>query len=83
MVIGMVEQTCCDQVRRGRYTPGILYSYQVNGEYFSGQYQLQETRRSTEDALELARPWLKKKIFVRYKPGDPQTSAFLPEDPAP
>jgi len=83
IVIGVVEQTCADKVDRYRYAPGVLYSYQVQGEFYSGQYQLKETRYTAEQATELATPWLKRKICIRYKPNDPQTSVFLPEDPPP
>ena len=65
IVIGVVEQTCADKVDRYRYAPGVLYSYQVQGEYYSGQHMLKETRYTAEEAIELATPWLKKKICVR------------------
>ena len=82
MVVGMVEQTCVNEVNHN-YFPALLYSYQVNGEFYSGQHQFSESRRNSDDALELAAPWVKKRIFVRYQPNDPQQSVYLPKDPFP
>lgn len=82
MITGVVEQSCVDRTDRG-YVPGILYSYQVNGEFYSGQYSFRERYGDPDKAVELARPWLQKKILIRYKPSDPQISVLLPDDRPP
>jgi hypothetical protein len=61
----------------------LQYSYQVAGEFYSGYFVLGEVFSSREDASAAARPWLEKKIFVRYKPERPHESAFLRDDGAP
>jgi len=61
----------------------IQYSYQVAGEFYSGYFMLAGTFSSSEDASAAVRPWLHRKIVVRYNPALPQESAFLPNDGAP
>ena len=82
MITGVVEQTCVDQDNRG-HVPGLLYSYQVNGEYYSGQFSFPDGFRDRDKALESVKPWLQKKIYIRYKPSDPQISVLLPNDRPP
>lgn len=82
MTVGTVEQTCVDRDNRG-FVPGILYSYQVNGEFYSGSFHFREGYSDSDKAVEAARPWLKRKIYIRYKPSDPQTSVLLPSDRPP
>jgi hypothetical protein len=61
----------------------LQYSYQVAGEFYSGYFMLGEVFNSREDASTAAKPWLEKKIFVRYNPERPHESAFLRDDGAP
>ena len=61
----------------------LQYSYQVAGEFYSGYVMLGEVFFSSEAASAAARPWLQKKIFVRYNPNKPYESAFLVADGAP
>lgn len=82
MITGIVEQTCVNQDGR-RYAPGILYSCQVNSEFYSGQYRLSGSFNDYDEALELAKGWLEKKVYIRYKPSDPQVSVLLPDDRPP
>lgn len=65
------------------FHPVLQYSYQVAGEFYSGYFMLGELLSSREDASAAARPWLEKKIFVRYNPERPHESAFLRDDGAP
>lgn len=82
MVVGTVEQASVNHGNQ-KFFPALLYSYQVNGEFYSGEHQLSDSQRSPEAALELAAPWLKKRIYLRYHPNDPQKSVYLPQDPFP
>ena len=61
----------------------LQYSYQVTGEFYSGYVMLGEVFFSSEAASAAARPWLQKRIFVRYNPSKPYESAFLVADGAP
>ena len=61
----------------------LQYSYTVAGEFYSGYLMLGEVFYSSESASAAARPWLQKKIFVRYNPKKPYESAFLVADGAP
>jgi hypothetical protein len=61
----------------------LQYSYQVDGEYYAGYIILGGPYTSHEDASAAARPWLGKKISVRYNPAQPHQSALLTEDGAP
>lgn len=86
MTTASVEQTCSDEhVIPGQnrvsfeYEGGILYSYQVNGEFYSGQHNFGEIFSSTEDALASVEHWVGKKILIHYRPDKPEVSAFLEE----
>jgi hypothetical protein len=86
MVVGTVEQIALHEESRkygSVYFPQLLYSYQVNGEYYSGQYVIRDGRTNSDEALALAKPWLKRRIFVHYQPNHPGRSVFLREDPFP
>ena len=61
----------------------LQYSYQVAGESYPGYLMLAETFNSREDSSAAARPWVLKKISVRYNPRRPHESAFLRSDGAP
>jgi hypothetical protein len=62
---------------------GLQYSYRTAGEFYSGYFMVGGVFTSRKDASAAARPWLEKKIFVRYNPARPQESAFLRDDGAP
>lgn len=68
---------------RNSWNPVLQYSYQVAGEFYSGYLMLGNTFFSEEDANTAAKPWLEKKITVRYNPKKPHESAFLVADGAP
>jgi hypothetical protein len=61
----------------------LQYSYSVAGELYSGYFILSGPFSSRESAREAARPWVLKKITVRYNPRRPHESAFLVADGAP
>jgi hypothetical protein len=61
----------------------LQYSYQVAGESYPGYLVLGGWFNSAEDASAAARPWLLKKISVRYNPRRPHESAYLRSDGAP
>jgi hypothetical protein len=84
IVNARVEQTRVIHVRgRGlsfpRYYPAILYSYQVNGQFYSGESQLNRSSLDADDAMEMAQPWLHRKILVHYNPKNPDKSIYLGE----
>ncbi|HEY6347825.1 MAG TPA: hypothetical protein VI636_00300 [Candidatus Angelobacter sp.] len=68
---------------RHYWRPVLQYSYQVQGEFYSGYFMLGSAHNSREDASAAARPWLQKKIFVRYNPKKHYESAFMVADGAP
>jgi hypothetical protein len=61
----------------------LQYSYQVAGEFYSGYFLLGDIYSSSERASEAARPWVDRKIFVRYNPRNPDESVFRQADGAP
>jgi|SRR5215831_11866713 len=69
------------------YTPSwavvLEYSYQAEGESYSGSYFLPYTYCDGETASEAERAWADKKIIVRYNPSRPKQSFFLEQDGAP
>lgn len=65
------------------WRPVLQYSYQVQGEFYSGYFMLDSAHTSREDASTAARPWLQKKIYIRYNPKKHYESAFLLTDGAP
>lgn len=61
----------------------LQYSYQVAGESYPGYLVLGRWFNSAEDASAAARPWLLRKISVRYNPRRPHESVYLRSDGAP
>jgi hypothetical protein len=61
----------------------LQYSYVVDGEYYAGYIILGGPYSSRGEVSAAARPWLGKKISVRYNPAQPHQSALLIEDGAP
>jgi hypothetical protein len=62
------------------FTTFLLYSYEVDGQFYSGERALNNNVRSTDHAEEIAAPWLKRKIIVRVNPGHPEQSICLTSD---
>jgi hypothetical protein len=61
----------------------LQYTYNVAGEFYSGYIIFGGPYNSREDAAAAARPWIGKKVSVRYNPAQPHQSALLNEDGAP
>ena len=61
----------------------LQYSYSAAGELYSGYFLLDGPFGSREAARDAARPWVLRKITVRYNPRRPHESAFLVSDGAP
>jgi hypothetical protein len=75
-----------DTIRQGEswWIPVLGYSYEVNGERYSGSVGLEgESSRDRETAEQAGKGWRGQKIVVRFNPQKPEKSAFLPEDGAP
>jgi hypothetical protein len=68
---------------RNSWNAVLQYSYSVAGELYSGYFILAGPFTSREAARDAARPWVLRKITVRYNPRRPRESAFLPADGAP
>lgn len=66
-----------------RWSVAIQYSYQANGELYSGTYFLPQTYSDGDLASEAERAWVGKQIVVRYNPSKPAQSFFLEQDGAP
>ena len=85
-ITAVVEQNCADQAS-GRsalgsgveYVGGILYSYEVNHDFYSGQHNFSRKFGSAEDAISWTKTWIGKKITIRYNPDDPSKSEFMHE----
>ena len=70
--------------RSSWWIPVLGYSYEINGERYSGSVGLEGLSSNDRDAAEEAgKAWRGQKIVVRYNPQKPEKSAFLPEDGAP
>ena len=61
----------------------LQYSYQVAGESYPGYLMLSGPFNTRDEASAAARPWLLRKIPVRFNPKRPYESAFLPADGLP
>ena len=61
----------------------LQYTYSVAGEFYSGYIIFGGPYGSREEAAASARPWIGKKVSVRYNPAQPNQSALLHEDGAP
>ena len=65
------------------YIPMLQYSYVVNGERYSGDFNLGVWESNRNAAQSTAKGWLGEKIRIRYKPSDPGVSVWLEQDGAP
>jgi hypothetical protein len=61
----------------------LQYSYIVAGEFYAGYIIFGGPYGSREEAAASARPWIGKKVSIRYNPAQPNQSALLHEDGAP
>jgi len=61
----------------------LQYTYSVAGEFYSGYIIFGGPYGSREEAAASARPWIGKKVSIRYNPAQPNQSALLHEDGAP
>lgn len=68
---------------RARWAVAIQYSYQAEGELYSGIYFLPQTFTEGDLAAEAANTWTDKTIVIRYNQSHPKRSFFLQEDGAP
>jgi hypothetical protein len=79
MVAGRVERAEVEGTDTG-YFADISYSYQANGEYYSGFYQKTfRMRRFAEEFVDITRG---QQLFVRYHPEKPETSVVREQDNA-
>jgi hypothetical protein len=63
---------------RAKWVAELIYSYTVNGEYFSGTRGLKT--RNEEEADRVAAEWKGRAVSVRYAHSDPSDSVLLLED---
>jgi hypothetical protein len=79
MVPGRVERAVVEGTDTG-YFADISYSYQANGEFFSGFYQKSfRMRRFAEEFADMTRG---QNLFVRYDPEKPKVSVIRDQDNA-
>ena len=78
VVPAIVENYEVEYSRHEGFITALYYSYSVNSEFYSGRFNL---RSGTEDrARDAGDQWLRRKILVRHKPGDPAKSVFIEKD---
>jgi Protein of unknown function (DUF3592) len=75
-LIGQVENYHLDK----DYVAYLLYSYEVDGQFYSGEHPLKRRVRSTDHAEKIATPWLHQKVVIRFNPQRPDQSVFLERD---
>ena len=66
-----------------RYLPVLQYSYTVDGERYSGEFNLGVFEADRDTATDVGKHWVGERILIRYKPLSPRTSAWLKQDGAP
>ncbi len=66
-----------------RLIVALQYTYQAEGELYSGSYFLPGTYSDGSLSSEDARAWIARKIVVRYDPAKAARSFFLEQDGAP
>ncbi len=72
-----------DDDYRPRLIVALQYTYQAEGELYSGTYFLPGTYSDGNLSSEDARAWIARKIVVRYDPAMAARSFFLEQDGAP
>lgn len=65
------------------YLPVLQYAYAVQGERYSGSFNLGVWDGSEGSASATGQGWVGEKIRVRYKPSNPSVSIWLEQDGAP
>ena len=79
MLLAHVERAVVEGTDTGYYVD-LSYSYQVNGEFFSGFHQ--KTFRMRRFAEEFANMTHGQQLFVRYHPEKPEVSIIRDQDNA-
>lgn len=79
MVPARVERAVVEGTDTGYYAD-LSYSYQVNGEFYSGYHQ--KTFRMRRFAEEFVSITLGQQLFVRYHPEKPEVSVIRDQDNA-
>ena len=65
------------------YLPVLQYSYSVEGQHYSGSFNLGVWDNDEDSAQATGKGWVGEKIRIRYKPSDPAVSIWLEQDGAP
>lgn len=65
--------------RNQGFTTVLYYSYSVNGESYSGQFN-QYSQGTEGRARNTGDSWIHRKIMVRHKPSDPAESVYIEKD---
>jgi hypothetical protein len=78
-VSGVVESICSKSNGRRAplYSGGLLFSYSVNGEFYSAEHYFKGLYYTPEEAEYPVKKWIGEKIQIHYNPADPQESYFL------
>jgi len=71
------------QAGRIGYIPVLQYSYLVNGERYSGAFNLGIWESNRDSAQATGKGWVGEKIRIRYNPSDSAVSVWLEQDGAP
>ncbi len=79
VVPAIVENYEIELSRHQGFTTVLYYSYSVNGESYSGQFN-QYWQGTEGRARDTGDQWTHKKILVRHKPTDPSQSVYIEKD---
>ncbi len=79
MTYGKVEYGMTTDVEG--WKTNLMYSYSVQGEFYSGVFPLQVRNETAAD--EQVNKWKEQNLAVRYSPRDPAISVVRMEDQAP
>jgi hypothetical protein len=71
---GIVESAEPQPIGKSAWVGELRYSYQVDGEYYSGLHQTETG--SQEEAEAAVEGWKGKSVAVRYSPDDPSISVM-------
>ena len=78
LVPATVENYEVEYSRQEGFITALYYSYSVNGEFYSGRFNLRSASEGA--ARDTGDKWVRRKILVRHKPGDPAKSVFIEKD---
>jgi hypothetical protein len=79
----IVRNTSNRRYSGGFYLPVLQYSYTVQDERCSGEFNLGVFEADRDSANEVGKKWVGENIRIRYKPSSPQESIWLEQDGAP